>query len=282
MTITIRALTRFEEFLELQQLHQTIWGIQAGLYPPMVNTASQNGGVVLGAFDGERMVGFSFAFLGRHHDGSLKLCSQTTGFLPEYRGQGLGTAIKWAQFDRARQMQIPLITWTFDPLEAPNAYLNLHKLGGTSHTYKVNIYGEHFSRFGEGMPSDRLILEWWLEDERVNRLRQGETPPADPPPAPIINPARGPGLTRKISRLELEHAAAEVLLEIPANIQAMRQSDMSLAREWRFATRKAFQTYFQRGYTAVDVYKKRLNNEIRVYYALRNTGSTGNTESTDH
>ncbi|NJN44457.1 MAG: hypothetical protein HC806_06880 [Anaerolineae bacterium] len=146
MPILIRDLQTYEEFTQVQALHRTIWGLEEGLYPPMLNTVAHNGGVVLGTFDNEKMVGFSFAFLGRHLDGTLKLCSQTTGLLPEYRGKKLGEEMKWAQYDRALAASISLITWTVDPLEAPNANLNFRKLGGICRTYYENLIRRKFLR----------------------------------------------------------------------------------------------------------------------------------------
>ncbi|GAB4580314.1 MAG: hypothetical protein Fur0022_30540 [Anaerolineales bacterium] len=267
--ILIRDLTTYAEFTQVQALHRTIWGLQEGLYPPMLNTAAHNGGVVLGAFDGETMVGFSFAFLGRHPDGTLKLCSQTTGLLPAYRHQGLGAQLKWAQYDRARAAGLSLITWTVDPLEAPNALLNFRKLGGVCRTYHVNLYGEHFSAFGEGMPADRLTVEWWLETPRVTRLRQGETNAPAYPTAPLTNPTRGVGLSRHMTHLELDLSAPTVLLEIPAEVQALRRANLPLALDWRLKTRDLFQAYFARDYHIEDAFSRRENEEQRVFYVLQ-------------
>jgi predicted GNAT superfamily acetyltransferase len=268
MSIVIRDLTTYDEFVQVQALHRTIWGLREGLSPPMLYTAAHNGGVVLGAFDDETMVGFSFAFLGRHPDGTLKLCSQTTGLLPAYRHLGLGARLKWDQYDRARKSGLQLITWTVDPLEAPNALLNFRKLSGVCHTYLPNLYGEHFSTFGEGMPADRLLVEWWLENPRVVRLRRGEATVPLIPAAPFVNPTRGTGLARYIDHLDLSLRTPDLFLEIPADIQALRRVNLPLALDWRLKTRLVFQTYFELGYQIEDAFTTWENGERRVFLSL--------------
>ncbi|HLF91696.1 MAG TPA: hypothetical protein VI451_22340 [Anaerolineales bacterium] len=269
MSITIRDLKTYDEFLQVQALHRIIWGLEEGLYPPLLNTAANNGGLVLGAFDGEKMVGFSFAFLGRHPDNTLKLCSQTTGLLPEYRGQKLGERLKWAQYDRAYAAGLHLITWTVDPLEASNAILNFRKLGGICQTYYENLYGEHFSIFGQGLPSDRLLVEWWLDQGRVSRLRRGEATTPFPPTGPIANPAAGQGHARQITGLDLSLDTPIVLVEIPADLQTIRQANLPLARDWRLRTRQAFQTYFAHGYQIEDAFSIWADVERQVFLVLK-------------
>ncbi len=271
--IEIRDLHTYAEFENLRQLHQVIWDMPpgAGLYPPMLNTAAANGGVVLGAFDGDRMIGFSFGFLGRHPNGKLKLCSQTMGFLPEYRGRGLGARIKWAQRSRALQAGLELITWTFDPLEAPNARLNLHKLGAIAGTYLENMFGENFLRFGQGLPSDRLLAEWWIRTERV-ALREAQRLPG-----PVFDDlgyaarTSGAGLDRRIEELRLDLQNAHIAIEVPAHTQNLIAENPALALDWRLKTRRAFQTYFRLGYVAVDLVPPAAEPAGTVLYLLERT-----------
>ena len=170
MIFAIRDLVRYEEFLQVRDVQQQIWGFAPGegLYPPILKTASENGGVVIGAFDGPVMIGFLFGFLGLHTDRRIKLCSQTMGILPEYRNKGVASTLKWAQRERVLANEINLITWTYDPLEAPNARLNLRALGGIVQVYQRNVYGENFGALGQGLPSDRFLVEWQIASERVH------------------------------------------------------------------------------------------------------------------
>lgn len=270
-SIEIRDLSTYDEFLQVQELHQIIWGLPegAGLYPPMLNTAAHNGGIVLGAFDGEKMVGFGFGFLGMHQNQIIKLCSQTVGILPLYRGRGIGTRIKWAQRERALVNGISLITWTFDPLEARNAFLNLHKLGGICKDYKTNIYGDNFSIFGKGMPSDRFIVEWWIKNERVQQCSRNIEEKTYDTNIPIINKTLEENNFRLPSSVDLKLTKSELYVEVLSNIQELRKNNLDLAYDWRIKTRQVFQTYFSQGYHAIDVVRRSTNKGYRTYYLLQ-------------
>ena len=263
--IIIRDLTTYEEFVQVQKVQQACWGFSGGegLYPPVLLTASQNGGTVLGAFDGDKMVGYLFGFLGLHENrGPLKLCSQTMGVLAEYRGRGIAEQLKWAQRDRALKLGLKLITWTYDPLEGPNAYLNLHKLNGIVRTYKRNVYGEHFGALNEGLPTDRFLVEWWVEQlpnikSKFSNVKGKE-----------ITRVEGSGAVQRLVEVDLKSEDEAVRVETPVNVQAVRKENLSLARDWRFNTREIFETYFGRGYIAVDFAREQRGDEQRNLYTL--------------
>ncbi len=255
LAFSIRDLTSYEQGLAVQRVQQACWGFEhgEGLYPPMLLTAAQNGGVVLIAQDPQgKVIAYLFGYLGRAPGGPLKLCSQTMGVLPAYRNVGVATALKLAQRERALAQGLPLITWTYDPLEASNARLNLHKLGGVARTYKRNVYGEHFGELNKGIPSDRLLAEWWLESERVERRVKGvghRPKRADWVEVTQVRHRQGrPHLVAQ----DLSCEQGEVWVEIPSDFQALKQADMGLARDWRAKTRAIFKGYFGRGYVAVD------------------------------
>ncbi len=227
----------------VRQLQQQIWGLtepEMGLYPPVLNTAAKNGGVVLGAFDDEsgQMVGFLFSFLGREPGGPLKLCSQTMGVLPDWRGLGIAGALKHIQRERALEQGLKLITWTFDPLEAPNAHLNLHKLRAISRVYWRDVYGATLGQLNAGLPTDRLLVEWWIQGARV----------AGRPAAPItagrpIFQVESWGAIRHIVETHLDLSDGVLLLEVPADIHAVKATSLELALEWRLQVREAFEHY---------------------------------------
>jgi len=271
MTVTIRDLTKYDEFLRMLDVQQQCWGFtqREGLYPPMLNTAAQNGGTVLGAFDSDRLIGFLFGFLGLHADRRLKLCSQTLGVLPEYRNRGVAAALKWAQRDRVLALGIDLITWTYDPLEAPNARLNLHILGACANEYRCNVYGENFGALGRCLPSDRLLVEWWLKSDRVERRTEGRGAEDGAPDGPIVNPCAGEGAARRIESINLELDMPIARVEIPSDIQAMKQADVALALDWRMKTRQIFEAYFGRGYHAVDLLRINEHGTRRNCYVLK-------------
>ncbi len=254
MVFAIRDLVRYEEFLQVRDVQQQIWGFAPGegLYPPILKTASESGGVVIGAFDGPVMIGFLFGFVGLHTDRRIKLCSQTMGILPEYRNKGVASTLKWAQRGRVLANGIDLITWTYDPLEAPNARLNLRALGGIVQVYQRNVYGENFGALGQGLPSDRFMVEWQIASERVQQRH--DRAPVEPLGAdsPIVNVCSGGTGDRRITALELDLDAPFVRVEIPNDLQAIKKSNMPLALDWRLKTREAFEAYFARGYMVVD------------------------------
>jgi predicted GNAT superfamily acetyltransferase len=254
MVFAVRDLTQYDEFLQIREVQQQIWGFTGGegLYPPALNTAAENGGTVIGAFDGAKMIGFIYGFIGIHSDRRLKLCSQTMGILPEYRNKGVAATLKWAQRQRVLENGIDLITWTYDPLEAPNARLNLHALGGVTHVYKRNVYGENFGALGKGLPSDRFLVEWWLNSEPVVQRSKGLRPEPIGVGSPIANRCAGSSGDRKIEVIDLNLDAPIIRLEIPNDLQAIKKTNMALALDWRLKTRELFEAYFARGYEAVD------------------------------
>lgn len=252
MGFSVRDLKTYEEMLAVSELQRTIWGLQDpmfALYPPLLNTISKNGGVVLGAFadDSDEMIAFLVGFLGRDEKGPLKLCSQAMGVLPEWRRQGVGEALKQAQRHRAISQELPLITWTFDPLEAPNAYLNLHKLRAISRTYWRNVYGTNFGKLNAGLPTDRLVVEWWVSGNRVVQASEVDWYAAVP-----VFEVVGTGVERRIMTVNYDLGVDVLLLESVSDIHGLKAVNMDLASDWRLKVRSAFENYFDRGYVAVD------------------------------
>lgn len=254
MIFAVRDLVKYEEFLQVREVQQQIWGFTQGegLYPPMLKTAAENGGTIIGAFDGGKLIGFLFGFLGLHTDRRLKLCSQTMGILPEYRNKGVAATLKWAQRERVLTNEIDLITWTYDPLEAPNARLNLHTLGGVVRVYKQNIYGENFGALGKGLPSDRFLVEWWIATDRVQQRHDRAAVEPIGVDSPIANACTGVTGDRRITSIDLNLDAPIVRVEIPNDLQAIKRSNMALALDWRLKTRELFEAYFARGYEVID------------------------------
>jgi predicted GNAT superfamily acetyltransferase len=254
MVFAVRDLIHYDEFLQVREVQQQIWGFTQGegLYPPMLKTAAENGGTIIGAFDGGKMIGFLFGFLGLHTDRRLKLCSQTMGILPEYRNKGVAATLKWAQRERVLTNEIDLITWTYDPLEAANARLNLRTLGGVARVYKQNVYGENFGALGKGLPTDRFLVEWWIATERVQQRHDRAVVEPIGVDSPIVNACSGGTGDRHITAIDLTLDAPIVRVEIPNDLQAIKQANMALAQDWRLKTRDLFEAYFSRGYEAID------------------------------
>jgi predicted GNAT superfamily acetyltransferase len=160
----IRPLTEFSEFEQCVELQREAWGAADIELTPVRALITDNriGGLVLGAFDNDRMVGFLNAMPGIR-DRMPYWYSHMLAIAREHWNSGIGTQLKLAQRDAARQRGIRLIEWTFDPLESRNAYLNIAKLGVIVRRYYVNLYGATTSRLQQGLESDRLIAEWWID-----------------------------------------------------------------------------------------------------------------------
>src|SRR2546421_1468083 len=162
--VAVRLVRSHDEFAACEAMSRDIWGAAERNVVPreLLLTIQHNGGLVHGAFlpDG-RLVGFCFAFLGRR-DGQLRPCSHQLGVVPELRGGGIGIALKEAQRADALQLGLELVSWTFDPLEARNAYINLHRLGCVARLYDRDHYGDMEDELNRGLPSDRFEVEGWL------------------------------------------------------------------------------------------------------------------------
>jgi predicted GNAT superfamily acetyltransferase len=160
--IVVRDVQGPEELRACQGVQRRAWGITEDGYLVPVATmagAQKVGGLVLGAFDGPTLVGFSFAFLGRLH-GTLVLYSQLTGVEPGLQARGVGRQLKFEQRRRAQAMGLEYVVWAFDPLQVSNASFNLGVLGATSRTYEVDLYGPRTDALNVGLATDRLLVEW--------------------------------------------------------------------------------------------------------------------------
>jgi predicted GNAT superfamily acetyltransferase len=169
--ITIRHCNGLDELRGCVALQKEIWNFtDAELVPlRMFVIAEKVGGQVMGAFDGNEMVGFALSVPGTR-SGHIYLHSHMLAVRQQHRNSGLGRRLKLLQREDALARGIELIEWTFDPLEIKNAYLNIEKLGAISRRYNINQYGITSSPLQGGLPSDRLIAEWWLKSRRVETL----------------------------------------------------------------------------------------------------------------
>ena len=169
--VIIRECRDPREFAASVALQKEVWQFEDVDVIPirMFVVADKIGGQVMGAFDGDTMVGFTLAIPGSR-GGHPYLHSHMLAVRSSHRNVGLGRRLKLAQRVRAMASGYKLMEWTFDPLEIKNAYLNLTRLGAIARRYNVNQYGESSSPLQGGLPTDRLVAEWWLESKRVTDL----------------------------------------------------------------------------------------------------------------
>ena len=206
-------------------VQRTVWNFSdVELVPVRLFVVGEKiGGHVVGAFDGERMVGFAYGIPG-FRNGHSYLHSHMLGVLEEYRNTGIGRALKLFQREIALQQGFELIEWTFDPLEIKNAYLNIEKLGAITRRYTLNQYGITTSPLQAGLPTDRLYAEWWLNSKRVTTL---------------LNDGRTPKLS------------VQEFIEVPAEIYAWKAAKDPRAPEVQARNRGLFLKYFDSGLAVV-------------------------------
>ena len=246
----VKRLTSIEELTEAQALESHVWNMPST--PVLLTrTTAKNGGITLGAYDGDRLVAFSFGFPG-YRDGQIYFCSHMLGVHKDYRKSGLGQILKWKQREIALEMGYTLITWTFDPLEGVNATLNLHKLGAIAVGYDENHYGTVDDGLNTGLPTDRFLVEWWIANEYVTEKRAHHTPDDWAQAGHIIEAGSGAfpvplgGPIADLSR------RANWSMAIPLGFQIIKTTDFELAKRWRFQVRAAAQALIRAGWVAVD------------------------------
>lgn len=219
-----------------------VWGIGNGISPYLLMAHTQVGGIVVGAFLMEKLVGVSYGFPGITEVQELFLYSHLLAIDPDYRDLQIGTELKCFQAEIARKKGYRTIRWTFDPLESRNANLNIHKLGATSNAYKVNFYGDMKDALNAGTPTDRLLIDW-----QINRTgsREGRSLDHYQPVALIgLSETNSFPICKKWTYVE----STLVSVPIPSNIQELKQELPELAKHWRLCVREMLMHYFQRGY----------------------------------
>jgi predicted GNAT superfamily acetyltransferase len=176
--ITIRKCAGIDELNACVALQKEVWNFSdLDLIPLRMFVVSQKiGGQTIGAFHGDDLVGFAFSIPGSRA-GHAYLHSHMLAVRDSFRNHGLGRKLKLAQREDAIQQGFDLLEWTFDPLEIKNAHLNLSRLGAIARRYSVNHYGHSSSPLQGGLPTDRLVAEWWLTSKRVVNLLDKKQPP---------------------------------------------------------------------------------------------------------
>jgi predicted GNAT superfamily acetyltransferase len=196
---------------------------------------------------------------------------------PDWASQGIGFALKRAQWQMVRKQGLDRITWTYDPLLSRNAHLNIARLGAVCSTYLPSEYGEMHDNLNAGLPSDRFQVDWWINTERVKRRLSRRSRPAltiahyrlaeaaflevrfEQPPAAPQPPQAVPALTGHL-----------LLIEIPFDFLALKAADLPLACAWRLYTRAVFEQAFVAGYLVTDF----VHDQDRSFYVLTHGETT--------
>ena len=252
-SVIVRDVAGQKELRAVEDLQREVWGIPDIEVVPMTQiiAAKEAGGILIGAFDGDRMVGFAYGFVGLEQ-GRFTHHSHMLAVLPRYRDRSLGQALKLAQREQAAAQGLEAMTWTFDPLQSLNAHFNFSKLGVESDRYLVDLYGTDAASFLHKTGTDRLWVTWDLK-------KDPGSPPAD---AADIDPTLTPLVSFGDDELPVTAGADDALrtgralIEIPSDINELAQRRHGSGVLWRAATRAAFCLAFERGFTARGFYRK--------------------------
>lgn len=232
--IQVRKLETITEQNIGRHIFDETWALDSGteITPNLLQAMVHSGAYLSGAFIEEKCVGAAFAFPATTSGPHLH--SHMTAVLDGYRDQGIGYALKIDQWFWAKKNNYKEITWTFDPLVARNAKLNLTKLGVDISAYYPNFYGDMPDALNAGDESDRLMASWKVIGDQPT------------PRSMILNPS-----------------ATDTLIKIPEDIVAIRGEDLSENLKWRHKVREEFMRVFEKngkviGFSANNEYVVRV------------------------
>ncbi len=256
--ITIRELTSTDEFEAAFQIQSKLPEFcKIGLIPSYyMQLVSNRGGIILGCFCDDQLVGYNFAFPCISPTLGVYLFADSMGFLPSYQKKHLGYHVKHFQYKLARSKGIRYIVWTYDPLKGVNASINIHKLGGSIVRYMPDHYAwiknnaDQTGSTCSSFPEDRFEVIWDLLSEKVaERMeKKNVTTWENLNQIPVVHPLEIDQKLFQYSKMNYP----DVCIEIPLDFQTMLTTEPSLALQWRLSSRKAFQFFVQRGYYIVD------------------------------
>lgn len=248
MNIKIREIVGQEELLAVEKFQKEAWEIPDLDVVPLTQliAAKQAGGVLIGGFDGNELVGFIYGFVGFEH-GITTHHSHMLAVRSDYRGHNLGYMLKLAQREFVIAQGITEMTWTFDPLQSLNAYFNFSRLGVVSNCYLIDFYGAQAASSLHQNGTDRLWVKWPLRNRSVLERLSGKSKTIaldHLEPFVEMNEKNSPKLY-EISSVEGAY------IEIPTRIAEIERKRFELAVEWRQATRKAFTDAFAAGFLVI-------------------------------
>ncbi|MEO6778847.1 MAG: hypothetical protein ABI194_05275 [Gemmatimonadaceae bacterium] len=254
-SISIRRVRTLAEYEECVAIERETWGNQFTESVPstILRIAQEVGGVTAAAFDADgKMLGFVFGITGVR-DGALSHWSDMLAVRVGARDRGLGKRLKAYQRQLLLEIGVRNMYWTFDPLVARNAYLNLERLGARVSEYRTNFYGDDTgSAMHAALGTDRFIVVWPLDTEY--EAQESSVAREEWRDAPVI----GSAVTEPLP------TAARVRVSIPDDIFAVLEDDPKLAHQWRSTTRAAFNTYLSRGYRVVG-FERRTSTTAAAY-----------------
>ena len=265
-------VSRPVQFAESVRVQKSAWGqdVSSTIPAHLLIAAQHHGGLVLGAYDGRRMVGVLFGITALDN-GRPYHYSHIAGVAISYQSKGVGFKLKLAQREHVIKIGQSLVKWTYDPLQAGNAYFNIRKLGAVCSTYHRDLYGRLNDSLNRRRLTDRFEVEWHIRSRRVReRIRRSRPTSLDELLAEGVEPVNMTKNTSYGQRLpvsaRLRLKAPRLLVEIPRNITRVRDVSLSVANSWTLHARRIFENYFDRGFSVTDVIVD--HDEDRIFYVL--------------
>lgn len=273
MSVSLREPVSMQDYEGILGVMREAWSMEESEVVPVhvLKAVNENGGFLRVAEVDGRIVGFVLALIGYCEEHGYYLYSHMLGVLPAYRGTGVALRLKLLQREWALSRGYDLVTWTFDPHQGRNARFNFGKLGVIARKFYENYYGELRDELNRGLPTDRFLVEWWVNSERVKRRIIG----IDAPPSfrEIESKAFFPvetvreGGFRKAARVKLAEEEL-IALEFPYDITALRDADLDAAWRWKVLFREAVKFYLQHGYIVCEHVSSSEDSERRNFYLL--------------
>jgi predicted GNAT superfamily acetyltransferase len=223
--LDVRRCSKLAEYEECVRMQHAVWGESIAVPSAIFVVAHHTGGQVVGAFHEGKLAGFALA-LAAMRLGKAFLHSHMTAVVAQFRDRGVGRRLKLFQRQDALNRGIERIEWTFDPLDLKNAHFNFVRLGAVARRYIPDCYGVTASPLHGGLPTDRLVAEWWLSSERVKSILADDASPMK-------------GSPERVS--------------IPANLTEIKEGDLESAAHLQAQARDHFQKWFANGYAATGV-----------------------------
>ena len=221
--VVIRECVSIDDFQQCIELERAVWkDDDIGIMPIRLYMISKAcNAPTIGAFESSgRLVGFvhtMIALMDKH----LVYHSHLAAVVEDLRHKDIGFRMKLGQREHAIKAGVPLIIWTFDPLQSRNAHLNINKLGVIIRRYEANYYGEGLSTvFDSEVPSDRVFAEWWISSAHVASALAG-------------------------NRTRSDDAVESIL--IPQDINDLRERSVEEHRRWRLRVRDEFENKLANG-----------------------------------
>ena len=269
-TASIRLLRAHSDFQQCEKIQKEVWGAISLSAEPL-KVIQDSGGMVLGCFDGDQLLGFISALLAQHQR-ELFHWSHQMAVRKHYRDQGLGLRMKLAHRRLALKKGIRSICWTYDPLQSRNAVLNICRLKALPEKYAESFYGHFSSLIEQGLPSDRFIVRWKISSPVVERhlrrknLRVPDALSTSTQVANVTERQKSGFLVNREVLLGLD--GRRILVEIPCDTDRMREKKIPQALEWRGVTRKLFSHYLGRGYCVTDFLRQGCRSSARCFYLM--------------